>query len=651
MFPQFAKAVHDRFVQMSDDELFVVDAPDIWEVYLASFPEGTNPILRQRRVYDCQMCKQFIRRLGGVITINDGVIGTVWDVPILLVDHHAEVSKQMHEYVCQKNVVSIFRTKEKRHGVEHNYDAESVRYDHFYGETAAKHYHENPDSFLGEIKTTVGVMHRGLQEISEADIVTVLDLIDNNQLYRGEEHKGAILGFQALLRNYKAKSKTMIAMNRFLWENVHNRSARFRNTVIGTLLTDLSSGVDLEQAVKSFESKVAPTNYKRPSAVITQRMVEDAVSKLNDLGLGGSIYRRYAQLSDISINDVLFVDNGIIGKMKDGITALLESSIVQPTVNTKNATGITADAFIEQVLPTVKKIEVFVENRHTGNFVSLTAPKDGGQQLFRWNNNYAWSYDGDVADSVKQRVKAAGGKIDCDLRISLSWFNTDDLDLHAQTPRGHIYYGSKMGILDVDMNAHNTVRNPVENLAFNRPQDGQYRIWVDQFRRRESSDTGFAIEIETGGILQQFSYSKMVKDTVPCFDFLIRGGKVEGLQVSTGLVGGSASQEKWGIKTEALVPVQALMYSPNYWVNAGSSGAKHLIFALENCRNPGETRGIYNEFLRPDLEKHRKVFEVLGSKTKCAYSENQVSGLGFTAARGDSVVVVVDGRRTYNLTF
>ena len=45
------------------------------------------------------------------------------------------------------------------------------------------------------------------------------------------------------------------------------------------------------------------------------------------------------------------------------------------------------------------------------------------------------------------------------------------------------------------------------------------------------------------------------------------------------------------------------------------------------------------------------MLEVLGSKTKCKYSEEQISGVGFTAARGDTVTVVVDGRRSYNLMF
>lgn len=135
-------------------------------------------------------------------------------------------------------------------------------------------------------------MQRGLNEISKADLDTVLELIDGNNLYRGAEHREAVKGFAGLLKDYeKAGNKEL-----FIWENLENRNSRFRNTVIGTLLTDLAEGKDLEVAVKSFESKVAPANYKRPTSLITQKMVEQAIQKLNDLNLGGAIYRRYARL-------------------------------------------------------------------------------------------------------------------------------------------------------------------------------------------------------------------------------------------------------------------------------------------------------------------------------------------------------------------
>lgn len=64
--------------------------------------------------------------------------------------------------------------------------------------------------------------------------------------------------------------------------------------------------------------------------------------------------------------------------------------------------------------------------------------------------------------------------------------------------------------------------------------------------------------------------------------------------------------------------------------------------------------GIYNEFLKGDLEQHRKVFEVLGDRTKCAPTPEQLSGVGFSSTRSDKATVLVkDGKsqQLYNVIF
>lgn len=653
-FTKFAGPVQARFKEMSKDELYVTEVgDDLFDKYLAAFPAGTNPMFRNRTEHDCVTCRQFVRRLGKLVNIKDGKVTTVWG-GLNLPEPYKAVAEALDAIVSAAPVLTVFRTKERKYGETHNYDPKTnERYDHFHGAVADRHHATDPEAKRGERDTIFQVLYRGLTEIKLVDVETVLDLIASNGLYRGEEHKPALIGFRDLLKKYLlvAMFGNEKANKVFVWENLDNRNARFRNTVIGTLLTDLAEGKDLDLAVKAFESKVAPANYKRPTSVITQKMVEGAVQTLTDLGLHGAIARRYAKLSDVSVNDVLFVDNDARGKMKDGITALLESSVKKATPDLKHATLVNADEFIRDVLPGAKTLEAFVENRHQGNFLSLTGA-DGPERLFRWSNNFAWSYDGDVTDSVKQRVKAAGGNVAAKLRVSLSWYNFDDLDLHAHTPKGsHVAFNNKMGILDVDMNAGGAQsRNAVENLAFNNLEDGVYRIYVNQYRRRETIDIGFAIEVEFGGQVHQHSYPKSLKDgeNVECFKLHVKKGEL--VKIETELAGGNMSQDKWGVKTETLVPVVAAMYSPNHWGD-NQVGAKHLILALKDCKNPGSTRGVYNEFLRPDLEKHRKVFEVLGAKTKCPASDEQLSGVGFTAARGDYVTVVVDGRRAFTMMF
>ena len=653
MFKPFGEAVHKRYAEMARHELYIVDTVDVFASYLSFFPAGSDPVFRTRTEHDCSCCKQFVRKLGNLVAIVDGKIQTVWDDSHTLPMPYKEVGMRMAELIRQSPILTVFRTKERQYGTASNFDTKdaSIRWTHFYGRVENKHFNAKPDEVRGEIESVAQVLRRGLVEIREKDVREVIDLIDANAIYRGAEHMPALQDFHRLLHAYaKADDKDL-----FIWANLAKPAARFRNTVIGTLLVDLAEGTDIERAVASFETKVAPQNYKRTSALITPRMVEDAVAKLHTLGLDEAIHRRYARMSDVSVNNVLFVDNAVKGKMKDGIAELLKDSVKAPTVNTKNAIPITMDSFLESIVPKAKAMQLLLQNTQRGNFVSITYGEEQ-KPLFRWNNNFAWSYAGEVTDSIKERVKRAGGRVmGAKLRVSLAWYNHDDLDLHCVTPdHTHIYFGQKHDILDVDMNAgRGTSREPVENMAWAetlRMKDGRYLFRVDQFQARESKDVGFALEVEAEGRIAQYSYGPRVQGRIDCLAVTVAAGKVVDVQANTALKGGGMVQDIWGVKTETLVPIETLMASPNHWDDQ-KIGNKHWFFILQGCKNPEATRGIYNEFLRADLEPHRKVFEVLGAKTKCPFSEEQLSGLGFSSTRNDHAIVVVDNGRTYDIKF
>lgn len=666
-FRALADAVRTRFAEMEEGQLFVVDSDRdaVWDVYLRSFPTGTDPIYRKKTEHDCSCCRHFVRSVGNVVAVQNGTLVSVWD-HTGLPEPYQTVADAVSKYVKSLPIRDAFLTKFSSHGVTSNVGLvgdQAVRFDHFAVAISRRHVNLAADERRGELRTAHHVLARGLTELSPAAVATVHDLITDNAIYRGQEHRASVEEFQKLQSRFLA-TPDATARDTLAWSMVSSPAARFRNTVIGTLVQDLTDGVDVERAVRSFETKVAPSNYKRPTAIITKAMVQDAMKTIDELGLEPALERRHARRSDVSVNSVLFVDNSVRGKMKDGVEGLLMEEVKPEKFNPDGATEITVEKFTDEVLPLATSVRLHLDNSLLSNFVSVTAPvHEGVPRLFKWNNDFAWSYDGNVTDSIKDKVKRAGGQVEnVAMRVSLAWFNTDDLDLHVTEPNGtHIYYankrGSGNGYLDVDMNVSSPVRDPVENVRWLKtPKNGNYLVHVHNFTRRESVNVGFVVEVESAHGLETFRHEKAVafKQNKLVCTITVEGGRVTAVRAApTDIIAGSVSREKWGLNTLDLVSVNSVVLSPNHW-DDNSVGNKHWFFILDGCKNPLPTRGIYNEFLNSNLEKHRKVFEVLGDKAKCPVADDQLSGVGFSSGRNDRVTVVVTGpklNKTYTVTF
>lgn len=67
MFKDFVKAIQKNLQQMSKNSsrLFTVnvDTEELYNLYLDSFPAGTNEIYRERREYDCSCCSILLETL------------------------------------------------------------------------------------------------------------------------------------------------------------------------------------------------------------------------------------------------------------------------------------------------------------------------------------------------------------------------------------------------------------------------------------------------------------------------------------------------------------------------------------------------------------------------------------------------------------
>ncbi len=151
------------------------------------------------------------------------------------------------------------------------------------------------------------------------------------------------------------------------------------------------------------------------------------------------------------------------------------------------------------------------------------------------------------------------------------------------------------------------------------------------------------------GTVHSFSYGKPVTGTIEVAQLKVSDKGVELVPI---LPSSQATRELWGLQTQQFHPVTSMMLSPNFWED-NSIGNKHFIFSLDKCKNDGTARGFYNEFLKSELEVHRKTLELVGSKMRTENSDDQISGLGFSSTQRNSLIVKVTGSftRTIKILF
>jgi hypothetical protein len=635
-FPQFKKDFQDNVTKVlksvTHKDLYKldVDKDAIWSAYIDSF---VDPAFKQEHVCNC--CRHFLQRYGSLIVIsNDYDVINFWDFKTL--PEFQPSVNAIRSLLANKPIASKFYSNVLGLGTD-----KSSIWHHLYLKL------DNPfrttpsldiDTKLNESNTAFNVFKRALEELTPDASETVLDLIADGNLYRGEEHKKKVNEFYNLQTIYKS---TLFINQRdnFIWVNSNNlAAAHIRNSAIGTLLIDLSKDdANIEKAVKAYERVVAPNNYQRPKALVTAKQLQEAQTKLDELGYTDSLYRRTAKPEDLNINNILYKDRAV---NKD-IFADLTDELPIDVTKLRHVKEISLGEFITQVLPVANSVHVLLENKHSGNmFTLLTAVHPQSPTILKWDNQFSWSYSGGVADSIATRVKNAGGKIDGRLRVSLAWETRSDLDLGIieilnNKQKNKIYYGVKSspytgGQLDVDQQVMGTDIHPVENIYYpwRVMEDGTYTIEVHNYNSREKTDQ-FTVEVEFDGKLFTYNHQTVIgnKQTVTIGKFTVKGNIItydgkESIVVSNNL---------GGLKTNRYQKVNAVFLSPNYW-GTNSVGNKHLFFYVEGAVNDGVINPFFNEQLTPELTgQHKRVFELLASKLNVDVTVPQVSGIGISS--------------------
>ena len=675
-FKKFRALLQDHFNEMvkGENPLFVTDADEdeLYNLYLDSFPAGTNELFRKRREYDCSCCRRFVKNIGKLVAFDKNYnLISIWDFDAKSAKYQPVVDA-LATYVKSRAIVNPYFVSRNMigsgdmFGTEMNYEYDENHkdvhtWDHFAVKIPQRFITSGDDvaTKMAQWRDSANVFKRSLEELTMEAVDTVLELIAQNSLYRGKEFERSVKELKLDKIDYdKLSVNEKLA---FVWLAPTYATAaqlRIRNTAIGTLLVNLSEGMNVDAAVTAFEKVVAPANYKRPKAIFTKKMLEDAQKTVTELGYMNSLGRRFATLDDITANNILFCNRDAAPRIA-GATNPFEAMAKTVAIDPKKfnrAEEISIDKFIKDVLPTATGLELFMENRFSKNMMSLIAPQDkAAPSMFKWANGFSWAYTGNMTDSqIRENVKNAGGKVDGVLRFSIQWndkpgeWDENDLDAHCVEPNGfEIYYGDKRdlrtgGNLDVDIIHPNCNKAAVENITWSdikKMKDGEYNFSVHCFSNR-GGKTGFRAEIEFDGQIYSFDYNIPMRQTqnISVAKVWLKDGQ---FAIKEHLKSSTSSREIWGVNSNQFVPVSVAMYSPNYWDE--QTGNRHYFFMLKDCVNPEKPNGFYNEFLKAELLQHKRVFEALGSQMAVQSVDDQLSGVGFSETKHDSFIVKVQG--------
>ena len=679
-----------------------VTGQEVWETYIKSFEAKHNPIFRDPNstLHNCNLCNNFIRRYGNIVSVDaNGDIITLWDIDAP--EEYVTVVKKLTSLLKSKPIGDVFfetfdelknlpyesckknqalyklgidknikrYTKEEAalYGVVKEGEIRTFNHLHMFmpGEFVDQSG-KSVESIMGSFRDSKNVLKRALDEIPLDTLELVRDLINQDSLLDGKAHLTKLLTMISIKSEYDKVEPSK--RDNWCWTaSYKNQFAKFKNELIGTLCSDLAEGMELNKACQTWNVRVDPVNFMKAKAPITKSQIESAKKFVTDNGYEESFDRRCATLDDIKASDILHLNSGkcevksvsVFDKVKTTSTRHKKSEF-------DGIDEVSIDTFMKDILPTCTSVEAFLSSKHEKNLVTLTtANVPDSKRIFKWDNNYSWTYNGNLAgkSEIKEIVKDAGGNVNGALMARLVWnddkqHDRSDLDLWCSQPdMVRIGYNtgyrkdsgnrftSMSGQLDLDDRAF-TENVHAENIYFldkSLMKKGVYKFWVHQFSA--SNSKGFKFEIEFDGEIYRYEMNSAVaqnRNVEVATVELLSDGTFNINHIMQPVDSTFANKEIYGLDTNQFHKVNLLCLSPNHW-GENNVGNKHYFFMLDGCKTNLQIRTFHNENLKSELLEFRKVMEVLGSVNMIEPSEKQLSGIGFNATVRDELVVRLQG--------
>ena len=382
MYDEYLQRIQQRFLAniKGGQPLFTTNATDLWETYLWSFSEDV------RQFHNCHVCKTFIARFGGLVTIDQQgrSSSAIWHEDDAPNDYKSTVS-QMVKMLARAKVTGVFLSSEKVWGLPvtgvWRHFAVTPPKESVYRRsvlTAGQAVAEKKQDFLNMITA--------LKEFTPEAIDQAVSLLKTDSLYRSEKCLGAA-EWLADLHKLRGEAKGVHAKNNILWYAVATAPPGFchpRSSMIGTLLEDISSGLSFAEVSRRFKEKMHPLQYQRPQAAPSSGTIAQAEKLVEQMGIAASLQRRFARLDEVEA--IWKPTAPEASPATPGVFSHLKPKASTPALGGTDAPPITMtwEKFARTVLPEVEEIEYLVKASDSFN-VLVTAADPEAPPILQWD--------------------------------------------------------------------------------------------------------------------------------------------------------------------------------------------------------------------------------------------------------------------------
>jgi hypothetical protein len=362
--------------RFADVPLFTTDTEHtIWNVYLGTFRDGA-----ERQYHNCTACKNFMRRFGTLVAIDEQgrLESVIWP-------HDEPTLESLRSYVQSARVTGVFRTNETVWG-----KPETGEWRHYAVTPPAQHVHRNKLYTAGQVRASktedYRTVQRALAEFTLEQLEMAVQIITIGDLERNEKVLGPATWLRDLKRAHDAMRHRLQREN-IVWRAIATAPAGFchpRTSMIGTLLDDIVAGKNYDDISRTWTAKMHPLRYQRPQAAPREGAVKRAEEIAERLGIAASLPRRFARLDEIP---TVWTPKPAARVAVIGAGPVFGHLLTPPKAPIElKASGrnMTWTTFHRDVLPVAEKIELLAPT--IGPYCALvTAVNADAPPLFQWD--------------------------------------------------------------------------------------------------------------------------------------------------------------------------------------------------------------------------------------------------------------------------